>query len=106
MHELLGQFWSGRLVCGVTGQTIGSAERLSLVRFDERLVLYIMACRAQRERVRGQMKIEFRISRRPCLVYYVTGVAPHIERTMPAPICRGVRLDAMASEAKVLGLVA
>ena len=103
MPEPLGQLRPVGLMCGVTGQTIGLAERLPPVGFDERLVFYIMTRRTQRVRLRSQMKIEFRISRRPCFVNYVTGVAPHIEGLMPAPICRDVQPDIVTFKTKVLG---
>jgi hypothetical protein len=65
-----------------------------------------MAAHTQRVRICAQMKIGFRISRRSLFVNHVTGVAPHIERRMPAPIFGDVQSVVVTSEAKVFLLVA
>ena len=52
------------------------------------------------------MKIGFRISCRSFFVNDVAGVASHIERRMPAPICGDVHPLVVTFEAKILLLVA
>jgi hypothetical protein len=61
-----------------------------------------MAAHTQRVRVCAQMKIGFGIRRRSLFVNDVTGVAPHIERGMPAPICGDAQSVVVTFEAKVL----
>jgi hypothetical protein len=106
MREFLDQLWPVGLMYGVTGQAISLFERLSPVGLDKRLVFYIMTAHAQRVRLCVQVKTGFRIPPRSLLVNDVTGVAPHIERGMPAPICGDVQPLVVTSEAKVLLLIA
>ena len=65
-----------------------------------------MTTNAQRVRLGIKMKIGFRISHRSLFVNDVTGVAPHIERGMPASICGDIQTLVVASQAKVLLLIA
>jgi hypothetical protein len=105
MHEFLDQLRPIRLVHGVAGQAIRLLERLPLVGCDKRLARHIMAPYAERVRVGTQMKIGFRISPRSLFVNDVTGVAPHIEGGMPAPIRGNAQPVAVTFEAEVLLLV-
>ena len=60
-----------------------------------------MATHAQFVRVCAQMKIGLGISRLSRFVNNVTGVAPHIERRMPAPICGDIHPVDVTFEAKI-----
>jgi hypothetical protein len=102
MREFLHQFGPVGLMYGVTGQAIGLFERLLPVGFDKRLAFYIMAAYAQRVRIGVQMQTGFRISRRSLFVNDVAGIAPHIQRGMPAPICGYILPFVVTFEAKVL----
>jgi hypothetical protein len=101
VRKFLHQLRPVGLMHGVTGQAIRLFERLPPVGIDEGLIFYVMTAHAQLVWLCAQVQIGFRISRCSLFVNDVTGVASHIKRGMPAPICGVVLPLVVTFEAKV-----
>ena len=101
MRELCHQFLAGRLVRIVTGQAIGGAKGLTLVRLDQGRILRIMAINAQRRSILCQMEVKFAVAASPRLMCDVAGVATHIQRRVATAFFRNIDADFMTTQTDI-----
>ena len=89
------------LVRIVALQAIGFVDGLVLVGLEHRRIFHIVAVKAQRRRVLGQVIREFALRGVACLVNNVAGVAAHVERRVPAAALGNVHTRVVTSQAEV-----
>jgi hypothetical protein len=87
------------LVRIVTLETIGFAERLAVMRFDEPFVLHIVTVETKGRRRFGQVKLSRGIF--TIFVIDVAAIASEIERGVPAAFFRHFHAGVVAGQAKI-----
>ena len=106
MCKLLDQLSPVGLVHIVATETIGPAQRLTMVGIDKLLLFHVMTFHTQLLRRFSLVELEFRLCRIPRLVHDVTGIAPSIQGGMPTPLFRYIQTSRMTSQAEIFGLAA
>ena len=89
----------------VAGETVGSGERLVVMRLSEVGILSIMTVKTQRGCVLGQVIIEFAFARATGFVRDVACVAASIQGGMPAAVFRNVHAYPMTRKTQILVFV-
>jgi len=106
MCKLLDQIRPVGLVHVVATETIGPAQRLTMVGIDKLFVLQIMTFHTQLLLRFSLVELEFQLGRIPVLVHGVTGIATSIQGGMPTPLSRYIQTDCMTFQTEILGLAA
>ena len=102
VQERLHQLWRLGLVRIVALEAVGFLDRLILVGLDHRRVFHVVAVKAQRRRVFGQMIGEFALRGIACLVSHMAGVAATVEGRVPAAALGDVHARVVTGQAEVL----
>ena len=96
VQEGLHQLRLCRLVGVVALQAVGGSERLILMRLLQRGIFHVMAIDAKRGDILFQVGCELDLSLLTVLMSEMAGVAPHIERRVPAAFFGNVNANLVA----------
>ena len=106
MGKLRHQLGLRRLVRIVALRATRSGEGLSLMRFDQLFVFYVVASDAERGHGLGEVKVELLLPFFADFMRGVAGIASHIERGVTAAFFRDICSLRVAGEAKIVFFVA